>query len=203
MWNSIVSKVNAHVATDKRIIISYIFLASLFTCYLGLAISYGALSGQAETQFTCATTEAEKNKITNAEAAILAYKAIFAFYSVIIVATFLLQTVAVLRLIDSVQEDDQFSKTFYKFCAASCFCIIGLLIQAAISIYTAVTSMRNTTKLALIIASELVPTYFLAYLYQYKSPWTVFKKWTASQSASTPRSSKKSSGDKKTDSNTK
>jgi len=194
MWNNVADEVANVRNKDTKIIVSYICMVSLFLFYIGLSIAYGVLSNDTK-YITCATTDEERDAITPAIAVSLTYKAIFAFYSVSITVVFTVQAVQILAILHDHNEVSRMKATLAKFWSASFFSIIGLLIQAAISIYSAVGDMKNTTKLALIIASELVPTAALCFLYQYKSPFTLMSR-LASTVASGTTSSVKSGGGK-------
>eukprot|EP01126_Amoeba_proteus_P006597 TRINITY_DN12309_c0_g1_i1.p1 TRINITY_DN12309_c0_g1~~TRINITY_DN12309_c0_g1_i1.p1 ORF type:complete len:119 (-),score=17.12 TRINITY_DN12309_c0_g1_i1:59-373(-) len=52
-----------------------------------------------------------------------------------------------------------------KFALVAILCTIGLLIQAAILLVTTRLQLENATKLALILASETIPSYCLLVLY--------------------------------------
>eukprot|EP01126_Amoeba_proteus_P018857 TRINITY_DN19601_c0_g1_i1.p1 TRINITY_DN19601_c0_g1~~TRINITY_DN19601_c0_g1_i1.p1 ORF type:complete len:825 (-),score=89.79 TRINITY_DN19601_c0_g1_i1:69-2210(-) len=188
-WSEIVVRVEKRgtgVTVDNIIILSYIYIISLTTFFVALAITYGCLSGEATTEFTCASTQAEKDQITSAEAVLLVYKALFAFYSVMIAVTFALQAQRVIALLFTYRHANQKSKEknlqkmISSFLITSIFSISGLLIQAAIAIYSAVSTMSTLTKLILIVCCELIPTYVLAYLFRYGSIHTKAKKWGSS-----------------------
>jgi len=99
----------------------------------------------------------------------------------VVTVVFAWQSVQILGVVHEHRDDDTLVMLI-KFWAASGFSIIGLLIQAAIAIYCVVSDLENTTKLALIIVSEVVPTTALAFLYtdEKKSTWSMVKRVVAS-----------------------
>jgi len=202
MWEDIVNQVQHTRYLTATL--SYIFIISLFTFFVALMIAYGSLSSQALSEFSCGTTEEEKTVISPAEGVGYAYRAIFALYSVFIASSFATQAVRIVALFDEIYKNHTKEEPSGKvksatgeyisqqsvasnmkqlrivFGITSILSICGLLIQAAIAIYSAISTMENTTKLALIITCELLPTYGLAYLFRYGSPWTAFKLFSSS-----------------------
>eukprot|EP01126_Amoeba_proteus_P035039 TRINITY_DN3522_c0_g2_i13.p1 TRINITY_DN3522_c0_g2~~TRINITY_DN3522_c0_g2_i13.p1 ORF type:complete len:375 (+),score=34.53 TRINITY_DN3522_c0_g2_i13:1374-2498(+) len=188
MWNDIVLQVNGkQVTRDRKIFISYFFMGLLFLCFVVVSIAYASLIHQHRI-FTCSSTDAERNAIAPSTLASIAYKSIFALYSVIIVIIFAIQSLEILKMLNSLQEQ---KRHFHKFFTASFFSIVGLLLQASIALYCTVGEMKNTTKLALIIVSEVFPTFFLIFVFHSENAFkAIFKTLTR-----TPKTSK-SSGSK-------
>jgi len=156
-----------------------------------LAVAYGSLSNSGLHQFTCATTEAQRNALTPGEAVSLTYKAIYAFYSIIIALTFAYQAYIIIALLRGHGPSEHSShgrveklknRLAQTFMVTSVITVAALLIQAALAIYTTVNDLDNKTKLAFIITIELFPSYCLAYLFRFGSPRNLHKKWKMSRS---------------------
>jgi len=187
--------------------VSYALIFTLYWCFVALNIAYAVLESKDSRQFTCGTTDEEKNRITNFEACSIAYKAIFAFFSVLIALTFAVQSRLLIALLtkvttstENLQRKAAMRDLVISFEITACWEVCGLLIQAAIAIYCVITSMDNTTKLALIIGAELLPTYCLVYIFRPTNPWTRMKsiysssKKTSSNGSGSPAVSASSTG---------
>eukprot|EP01127_Copromyxa_protea_P003305 TRINITY_DN13135_c0_g1_i1.p1 TRINITY_DN13135_c0_g1~~TRINITY_DN13135_c0_g1_i1.p1 ORF type:complete len:1187 (-),score=148.44 TRINITY_DN13135_c0_g1_i1:235-3345(-) len=165
MWNELADKTKQEKRNDRIIFISYIWIATLFIFFVALSIAFGSVSASSRITYTCASTD--RNAITAAESVSLSYKAIFAFYSVSVTITFAYQAWTILFLLRESQEG--VSVLFKTLLVTSLLAICGLLIQAGVSIYSAISTIGNTYKYVLIICCELLPTYALAFMYRYKT----------------------------------
>eukprot|EP01126_Amoeba_proteus_P000938 TRINITY_DN10271_c0_g1_i1.p1 TRINITY_DN10271_c0_g1~~TRINITY_DN10271_c0_g1_i1.p1 ORF type:complete len:535 (-),score=82.43 TRINITY_DN10271_c0_g1_i1:77-1534(-) len=143
----------------------YMFCSSLCLIFVILQSIFGHLySNQHNMVFTCATTQSEKDQISTAEIVSILYKAIFAFYCLIIATVFFYYGVHSLMTINKASISKRGS-IVRKFTLVTILCTIGLLIQAAVLLVTTRLQLENTTKLALILASETIPSYCLLILF--------------------------------------
>jgi len=192
VWTRIVSETSQQlgVSTKKEkayIWLSYGIVITLFMFFVSLNIATGVLESRASTDYTCATTQAEKDKLTSYEATSLTYKAIFALYSILIAILFGIEGTNVVYLFynhvtTATQMNADTRKAFellsISFAITAVWEVCGLLIQAAASIYCLVSSMENYSKLALILTAELLPTYALVWIFRPTNPWTKAKSFT-------------------------
>eukprot|EP01127_Copromyxa_protea_P015202 TRINITY_DN4333_c1_g1_i8.p1 TRINITY_DN4333_c1_g1~~TRINITY_DN4333_c1_g1_i8.p1 ORF type:complete len:808 (-),score=128.21 TRINITY_DN4333_c1_g1_i8:140-2563(-) len=201
LWYQIVAQAQGKSKYSRFTIIAFLYVVSLFTFFAALNIAAGATRGDVDNDFTCASTEEERGRLTITDELLFSYKGIFAFYTILIAVTFGIQSLRIVALLrtsasstegttDTIQKKrDTMGKLAIEFAVTSILSVIGLLVQAAVCIYTAVDDLSNTEKMSIIITCELLPTYGLAYLFRFVTPWTAAKKWMKTTSATkTPRS---------------
>jgi len=145
----------------------FVFLASLYIIFIGLQIASQTTDNTKE--FTCATTEDQKNAMTTSESVSTSWKAIFAFYTFIIACLFGAAGVTIVHMVKDLKD---FKDILYKSVTVTVVATVALFITVAISLYSVVHTVPNTTKLAFIIAVLVLPGYALAYLFSYRSSFT-------------------------------
>eukprot|EP01127_Copromyxa_protea_P013873 TRINITY_DN3779_c0_g1_i1.p1 TRINITY_DN3779_c0_g1~~TRINITY_DN3779_c0_g1_i1.p1 ORF type:complete len:1091 (-),score=180.30 TRINITY_DN3779_c0_g1_i1:69-2927(-) len=205
LWYQIVAQAEGKTRSDRSIVISYFYVASLFIFFVSLNIAVGVLSNETQPEFTCASTQEDIDERTSTEIVLFVYKGIFAFYTFLIAVAFAIQSIKIVTLLsasasstegssDTIQKKrDTMGKLAIDFAITSSLSVTGLLVQAAICIYTAVDDLTNTSKMAIIITCELLPTYGLAYLFRFVTPWVAAKTWMTKTSKSTSKKTSSSS----------
>eukprot|EP01127_Copromyxa_protea_P000995 TRINITY_DN1092_c0_g2_i2.p1 TRINITY_DN1092_c0_g2~~TRINITY_DN1092_c0_g2_i2.p1 ORF type:complete len:1579 (-),score=272.12 TRINITY_DN1092_c0_g2_i2:50-4357(-) len=202
MWAHLHIMTSKLVAKSKHAIIQrnlniffYSFCASLCLLFVVLQSVFGGLlRNRSDEGFTCATTEAERNALSSSEIVSILYKAFFALYCVVIAVVFCFYGINSLKALKGTTVADKDS-IIQKFCSVTFFCTIGLLIQASILLATTIKDLPNTTKLALILASETVPCLCLSILFLPDSMKTYTNVLTKSTKASKVKSKTKSKSD--------
>eukprot|EP01126_Amoeba_proteus_P060036 TRINITY_DN7903_c0_g1_i1.p1 TRINITY_DN7903_c0_g1~~TRINITY_DN7903_c0_g1_i1.p1 ORF type:complete len:230 (+),score=32.25 TRINITY_DN7903_c0_g1_i1:324-1013(+) len=173
MWDFIVKKVKGPfhhtITTTLMTYVSWFNLVTLFMFFVALSVAFAVLRSHHSSQFNCSTPVDQRNSLTDYEVVSLTYKALFAFYSVIIALIFLFQGSSIIILINTIfQTPDKGERKYLRL--ASTYIIVtitsvcGLLAQAAVSIYTVIADLENVSKLIIIITCEWLPTVMLAYL---------------------------------------
>eukprot|EP01127_Copromyxa_protea_P008621 TRINITY_DN1982_c0_g1_i5.p1 TRINITY_DN1982_c0_g1~~TRINITY_DN1982_c0_g1_i5.p1 ORF type:complete len:1544 (-),score=250.30 TRINITY_DN1982_c0_g1_i5:66-4571(-) len=205
LWYHIVSQAREKEKNTYFNTISYLYVASLLMFFIGLNVAVGALSGDEGEPFTCAHSEEERQSLSSVEIILFTYKAIFALYTILIAITFAVQSYRIVKLLslsasstegttNTIQKKrDTMGRLATEFGITSTLSVIGLLVQAAVCIYTAVDDLSNTEKMAIIITCELLPTYGLAYLFRFVSPWAAARKWINTSTSKSKSKSKSKS----------
>eukprot|EP01127_Copromyxa_protea_P000994 TRINITY_DN1092_c0_g1_i1.p1 TRINITY_DN1092_c0_g1~~TRINITY_DN1092_c0_g1_i1.p1 ORF type:complete len:1581 (-),score=334.19 TRINITY_DN1092_c0_g1_i1:160-4293(-) len=167
------------------------FCVSLCLIFVVLQSVFGGLYNNQEiSEFTCATTLDEKTKISSSEIVSILYKAFFAFYCFVIAVAFCFYGVRSLMAVHGTQVGSKQS-ILRKFSVVTIFCTIGLLIQAAVLLATTRLNLPNTTKLALILASETVPSFCLVVLFMPDEVKETYNLSTVTSKGRSQRSSSK------------
>eukprot|EP01127_Copromyxa_protea_P015727 TRINITY_DN4574_c0_g1_i2.p1 TRINITY_DN4574_c0_g1~~TRINITY_DN4574_c0_g1_i2.p1 ORF type:complete len:1520 (+),score=303.31 TRINITY_DN4574_c0_g1_i2:418-4560(+) len=167
-----------------------IFLLPLYLCFIGLLT---ASSVTYTTQlYTCENSD-ERDSKSLSEILAISYKAVFAFYAFVLLIAFLFYGLSIYSLLAAYPS---FKETIKKNAIATFFATVSLMILVAITLYTTNERLENTTKLAFIITVLILPSYAIAYLFGYKSTFTMALLSSSKKSKS--KKSTTSSADKRT-----
>ena len=145
----------------------FIFLLSLYMIFVAIMIAVSTVNSEIE--YTCATSESEKNELTAYMKLFISYKSIYAFYCAIIAIAFAFYGISVVTVLWKIKR---LRETVTKCLIATIVATLALFITVAVSLYSVQNTLSNTTKLAFTIGIEILPGYALAYLFSFKSNFT-------------------------------
>eukprot|EP01127_Copromyxa_protea_P002523 TRINITY_DN1240_c0_g2_i1.p1 TRINITY_DN1240_c0_g2~~TRINITY_DN1240_c0_g2_i1.p1 ORF type:complete len:679 (+),score=107.06 TRINITY_DN1240_c0_g2_i1:198-2234(+) len=203
MWRKIVIRGSMSRKRETQVdkIAPFVFLASLYLLFIALMIASAATDDPQV--FTCTSTEDERNALSVSEQISTSYKAIFAFYTFVIALSYVHSGAAVIHLLS---DSDLHKDILLKCIIATVIATLALFITVAVSLYSVIYTLPNTTKLAFTITILILPGYALAYLFTYRSAFSKFREMiTTAQSgtkgskSSTNKSSNNKSSNNKSD----
>jgi len=193
-WHTIIQagqKVTNEHQTRFSQAIPFLLLIPLYAAFIGLLVASQATSH--EDSYTCAIPESDRDALTVSQKLSITYKAIFAFYAVVLLAWFCYYALLLFHMLQKFWA--ALKVALIKNTVASVSILASLMIIVAITLYTTTQSLENTTILGFTLAVLMQPCYAITYLYSYQSSFTAkLMSWTkSSPGASSKKQSKVSS----------